>query len=65
MAEDFLPGQGPNLGEAVLGVVRIHGEDLLALGRAQNFDYFDELVDARLARKDGLAKHQLRNHAAH
>ena len=35
------------------------------LRSAQNFDYFNELVDARLARKDGLAKHQLRNHTAH
>ena len=65
MSENLLPRQGLDLWEPVLGVLRVHGEDLLSARCAQDFDDFDELVDAALSREDGLAEHQLSNDAAH
>lgn len=46
-----------DLGELVLHVVRVHGTDLLAGGGTEHFDDFNELVDARLSREQGLPKH--------
>lgn len=47
-----------DLGELVLHVVRIHGADLVASGRAENLDDFYELINARLAREQRLAEHE-------
>lgn len=64
MSKHFLPRKRSDLREAVFGVVRVHCEDFFALGRAKNFDNFDELVDARFSREDWLAEHKLSNNAA-
>ena len=50
---------GLDLREFVLHVVRVHGADLVARGRAEHFDNFHELVDTRLAGEERLAEHQL------
>ena len=65
MSENFLPRQWLDLWESVLSVLGVHGEDLLAAWCAQDFDDFDELVDAALAREDGLTEHELGDDAAH
>ena len=65
MAEDLLPGQRLDLGEAVLRVFWVHRQDLLARRRPQNFDDFDELVDTAFSREDRLPQHKLCDHAAY
>ena len=47
---------GLDLREFVLHVVRVHGADLVARGRAEHFDDFHELVDTRLAGEERLAE---------
>ena len=63
MPKHLLPGQRLDLGEAVLCVFRIHGENLLARGRPEYFDDLNQLVDAALPRENRLTKHQLSNNA--
>lgn len=55
---------GLDLGELVFHVVGVHRLDLLSGRRAQDLDDLDELVDAALAREEGLAQHQLGHHAS-
>ncbi len=58
MPEDFVPRKWLDLWESVFCVVGVHGENLFARGCAQNFDYFNELVDPGLAWEDWLAEHE-------
>ena len=55
---------GAYLRELELLVVGVHLADLVACRRAQDFDDLDQLVDARVARKDWLAEEELGEHAA-
>lgn len=48
-----------DLGKFMLHVVGIHGADLIASGRAEDFDDLHELVDTGLAREQWLSKHEL------
>ena len=64
MPEHLLPWQRLDLREPVLGVLGIHSENLLSAGRAQDFDDFNELVNAALTREDRLAQHQLSDDTA-
>ena len=54
------PGMRLDLREFELGVILVHGLDLLARGRAHDFDDFYELIHIAVAREEGLAEHQLR-----
>ena len=63
-AEHFIPGVCAYLREFELLIVGVHLADLVAGRRAQDFDYFDELVDARVAREYGLAEEELGEDAA-
>ena len=60
----LVPGAGLDDGEAEFRVVGVHGLDLFLGGGAEDFDDFDELVDSVLARENGLAQHELGDHAA-
>ena len=57
--ENLGPGAGLDLGEGEVGVVGVHGEDLLARGCAQDLDDLHQLIDGRLAREEGLPEHEL------
>jgi len=59
----LLPRMGLDLRKLELGVVGVHLADLLARRRAQHLDDLHQLVDARVARKDGLAQQQFGQHA--
>ncbi len=52
-----------HLGELELGVVWVHRLHLLLSGRAQHLDDFYKLVNARVAREQGVPQQQLRRHA--
>lgn len=54
----LVEGMGLDLREFVLHVVRVHGADLVARGRAEHFDDFHELVDTRLAGEERLSEHE-------
>ena len=58
VAEHLIPGQWLNLGEAVLGVVRVHGQNLFAGRCAQDFDNFNQLVNSAFSREDWLPEHK-------
>mmetsp|Transcript_15888 Transcript_15888/g.18402 ORF Transcript_15888/g.18402 Transcript_15888/m.18402 type:complete len:329 (-) Transcript_15888:80-1066(-) len=62
--EDLLPRVRLDLRELELGVVRVHGHDLLFGRGSQHLDDLDELVDAGLAWEQRLAQQQLGDHAA-
>jgi len=64
VTEDFLPGERTDLGEAVLCIVRVHGENLLALWSAKDFNNLYQLVDSGLARENWLSQHQFCDHTA-
>ena len=55
MSEDLLPGQGLDLGEAVLCIFGIHGQNLISCWCSEDFDDFNELIDAALPWEDRLA----------
>ena len=59
LTEDLVERVGLDLRELVLHVVRVHSTNLLARRRSQDLDDLDELVNARLAREERLAKHEL------
>mmetsp|Transcript_21786 Transcript_21786/g.72168 ORF Transcript_21786/g.72168 Transcript_21786/m.72168 type:complete len:291 (-) Transcript_21786:470-1342(-) len=63
-SEDLCPRVRLDLRELVLRVVLVHRLDLVERRRAQHLDDLDQLVDARLARKEGHAQEQLGEHAA-
>ena len=54
------PGMRLDLREFELCVILVHGLDLLARGRAHDFDDFYELIHIAVAREEGLAEHELR-----
>lgn len=64
LAEDLAEGVRLDLGELVLHVVGVHGANLFPGGGAENFDNFDQLVNARLAGEEGLAEHELSHDTA-
>jgi hypothetical protein len=47
---------GLDLGELELGVVLVHGLNLLACGCAQDLDDLHQLIHSAFARKERLAK---------
>lgn len=61
--------KGPYLGEGVrldlrelvLHVIGVHCLDLLAGRSSEHFDNLDKLIDAALAREQGLTEHKLRH----
>jgi len=57
--EDFVEGVGFDLGELVLHVIGIHCLDLLPRRCSKYFDNLHKLINATLAREQGLSKHQL------
>ena len=65
VAEHLIPRQWLNLGEAILGVVRVHGQDLFAGRCTQNFDNFNELVNSAFSGEDWLSEHKFGDDAAY
>jgi hypothetical protein len=65
MAENFFPGERSYLREAVLCVIRVHGENFLALGCAKDFDNLYQLVYAGLSWENRLSQHQFCNHTTY
>ncbi len=57
--EDVLPGEWLDLGEIEAVVFWVHVEDLVLVRSPEDFDYFNELVDAAVSGEDGLAKEKL------
>ena len=55
----LVPGMGFHLGKFKIGVIGIHFANLFPRRRAENFDDFDELIDAAVARKNRLTEQQL------
>ena len=53
---NLVPRMGFDLRELELRVVWIHQDDLLLGRRAEDFDNFDELVDATFAGEEGVSK---------
>jgi len=53
-----------DLRKLVLHVVGVHGANLIPGGCAQHLDDFYELINARLAREQGLPKHEFCHDAA-
>ena len=53
-SEDLVPGVRLDLREFEFGVVRVHAVDLLACGRPQHLDDFNQLVNSRFAREQRL-----------
>jgi hypothetical protein len=64
-AKDLRPWARLDLREFELHVAPIHLLDLRPRRGAEHFDDLHELIDARLAREEGLAEQQLRADAAH
>lgn len=64
MSKDLLPRQRSNLREAVLFVFWVHSLDLLARWRSKDLDNLNKLVNAALARENGLPQHELSDDAA-
>jgi len=64
VSEDLLPWERLDLREFVLGVVGVHGENLLTGWGTEDFDDLDQLVDTALSWEDGLAEHELSDDAA-
>jgi hypothetical protein len=60
-----VPGVSLDLRELELGVVFVHGLNLLAGGRAQHLDDLHQLIHATLAWEQRLAQQELCQHAAH
>lgn len=60
----LLPRVRFDLWKLELRIIRIHLADLFARGRPEHLDDLDQLVHARIARKDRLAEQQLREDAA-
>ena len=58
-SEHFPPLAGLDLGELELGVVGVHGADLLPSGGAEDLDDLDELIDAGIAGEERLAEKEL------
>jgi len=57
--EDLGPWARFDLWEGELGVVRVHGLDLLAGWSSQDLNDFHKLIDGGLSREEGLTQHQL------
>jgi hypothetical protein len=55
----FRERMGFDLWEFMLHIIRVHGLDLLPRRCSQNLDNLHQLVDAALAREQGLTQHQL------
>ena len=62
--EHLPPLAGHDLRELELGVVGVHGADLLPGRGAEDFDDLDELVDAGIAGEERLAEKELGSDAA-
>ena len=62
--EDLAPGLLSDGGELELGITWVHAVDLVLRRRAEHLDDFDELIDARLSGKEGLADEELGDNAA-
>ena len=55
VCKNFGPLIGFNLRKFELGIVGVHGVDLVPAWCTQNLDYLNKLVDATVTREDGLA----------
>ena len=60
----FVKGMRLDLREFVLHIIRVHGSNLIAGGGAEDFDNFDELIDAGFSREQGLTEHEFRHDAS-
>ena len=58
------PWVGGDLREPELSIIRVHLPNLLSRRGPQHFDNLDELIDARVAGKDGLAEEEFGEDAA-
>lgn len=57
--ENFVKRMRLDLGELVLHVIWIHGPNLVSGGRSEDFDDFNQLIDAGFSREKRLPKHEL------
>ena len=63
-ASYLVPGVRLDLRKLKLGIIAVHGFDLLPCRRAQHLDDFNQLIHAAVAREQRVAQQQLRSHAA-
>ena len=60
----LLPRMRFDLRKLELGIIGIHFANLFSGRRTQDFDNLHQLVDARVARENGLTKKKLGQHAS-
>ena len=65
VGENFGPLISFNLRKFELGIVWVHGVDLVPAWRTQNLDYLNKLVDATIPRENRLPKKKLSDNAAY